>query len=137
MAFRDPLFYGFIIIGLVAWFVPARNVGISWEGLLAKALLEELLFRGVLQETLDRSLFGRRRIIGPLGWANLTVSLCFAGAHLFRQHPLWALLTFFPSLIFGMNWDRYRSVIPGTIVHFTYNFLLFFHRDISTFFLHL
>jgi len=124
-SFLDPVFYVILALGFAAWLVPKPYFVMSWEWLLAKALVEEIFFRFLLQETLAREL-PRARGIGPLSAANLLASAAFAGMHLFRQPTHWALLTFFPSLMFGYLWDRHKSVLPCWLAHFTYNFLLFY-----------
>jgi hypothetical protein len=82
--------------------------------------LEEIVFRGLLQELL----LGVRRLaqpLGPLTGANLAASLAFAGLHLFGHAPLWALAVLVPSLVFGYFWDRYRRLGPCVSLHVFYN----------------
>ena len=122
----DPLFHFLLALGLVGWFVGTPEDKLSWDWLIIKAVAEELFFRFLLQESMER-LFGRRRLLGPITLANLLASLAFAAMHLFRQPPLWAAMTILPSLVFGYAWDRYRSVFSTSVIHFTYNALLF-HR---------
>ncbi len=124
-AFLDPVLYAVIGLGLVAWLLPSPTGTIPLGWLLLKAVPEEIFFRACLLETLDRVLGGRFRL-GPLSLANVLTSLVFAGVHLLSQPPAWALLTFFPSLIFGWVWERYRSLIPVWVVHSLYNVFLFY-----------
>ena len=129
-SFRDPLLYGLLSLGAIGWLLGPVATQLTWKVLLVKALTEELLFRFLLQETIDQFLKRRFRL-GPISLANAVTSVLFAAAHLFSQSPAWALLTFFPSLVFGLCWDRYRSVIPCWLVHFFYNFCLFYPVPLS------
>lgn len=124
-SFTDPLFYIFLTLGLVAWFIPQPGDRLPIDWLLGKAGIEELFFRFILQEMLER-LLQRRKLIGGLSQANALSSLAFSCMHLFRQPLLWAALTFFPSLLFGVAWSRYRSILSTTLIHFSYNMALFY-----------
>lgn len=91
-------------------------------------VLEELSFRGFLQTwLLERPAMSVVRFRGLTG-ANLIVSLLFATAHLISHTPLWSMLVFFPSLVFGYFRERHDSVISPILLHSWYNtgfFLLF------------
>jgi uncharacterized protein len=88
--------------------------------ILWQPLIEELLFRGVLQgELLRHAVMARSRY--GVSVANLLVSVAFAGAHLVNQPPGWALATFLPSLLFGFFRDRTGSVAPGLLLHVAFN----------------
>ncbi len=124
-SFTDPIFYLFLSFGFVGLYVPSPDLKLSLALLFAKAFIEELFFRFLLQEGLDRFFrYGYR--IGPLSLANVLASLIFSSMHLVSQPLNWAALTFIPSLAFGYIWQRYRSVVPGTIIHFAYNAFLFY-----------
>jgi hypothetical protein len=87
---------------------------------LWQPLVEELLFRGVVQGEFARF----HRLRG--GWfgfsaANALTAAAFAAAHLVNQPPLWALPTFFPALLFGWIRDRSGSVIPAVVLHAAFN----------------
>lgn len=81
-------------------------------------VLEELLFRGLLQGAIARWHQAR---LGPLTHANLATSGLFALAHLFSHPPPWALATLLPSLIFGHFRDRHQRLLPSILLHVTYN----------------
>lgn len=124
--FKDPLFFAVLALGVLAWALPEPVLRIAWWRLAVLALVEEIIFRGLLQRELSRvSFLARPR--GPLSLANLAVSLIFAAMHLIAQPPLWAAAVFFPSLIFGWIWDRYNRITPCWLAHFFYN-MFFFHR---------
>lgn len=125
VSLSDPVFYLFLSFGFLGLYVPAPDVRLTLSWLFLKAFIEELFFRFLLQEGLDRLLkYGWR--LGPLSLANVAASLIFACMHLVHQPASWAFLTFVPSLAFGYIWQRYRSVVPGTLIHFAYNACLFY-----------
>jgi uncharacterized protein len=99
---------------------------------LWQPLIEELLFRGVLQGALLKRRWARQRICG-LTLANLLASLLFVLAHLFHQTPLWAGAVLLPSLIFGHFRDRHHHIYPSMVLHATYNawFLLASLRSLA------
>lgn len=106
---------------------PAMRVPVGWWAWLSlvavQPLLEELVFRGVLQgltlETLARQ--GRPLRWGPLTLANVLVSLAFVLLHLRAQPLAWALAVLGPSLLLGWLRERYASVWPCVLVHAVYN----------------
>ncbi len=128
-ALQDPVFYLLLASSLCGWFLGRPPKPMAWDALLGKAFVEEFFFRFLLQEALLRIL-PRRARLGPLTLANVLVSLGFAGTHLPNQPVVWASMTFFPSLAFGYAWERYRSVLAPTAIHFGYNLLLY-HRIFS------
>lgn len=83
-------------------------------------LLEEFIFRGGVQQLL-RDVLGTRGI-GSLSAANLLTSVLFAALHFIHHPPLWAALTFFPSLVFGYFMDRDRRLRLPMLLHVFYNF---------------
>ncbi|MDA8077381.1 MAG: CPBP family intramembrane metalloprotease [Nitrospiraceae bacterium] len=83
--------------------------------LLAVALPEEVFFRGFLQEALGNTVK-----------AALLSSGLFSLAHLpafIFQHDVYALLTFFPSLVMGFLYLRSANILPPVIFHFFCNVL--------------
>lgn len=91
--------------------------------LLLYPLLEELLFRGVLLELLQRRMEGS--VLPGISRANLLSSLLFVLWHL-PYHPIhWAVLTFFPSLVFGYFMERYRTISAPILLHSWYNLFYF------------
>ncbi|NOY72558.1 MAG: JDVT-CTERM system CAAX-type protease [Gammaproteobacteria bacterium] len=83
-------------------------------------VVEELVFRGVLQRHLYSYSIGKAGYLGFSG-ANVITTIMFAGMHLVHQPFVWALLVIVPSLLFGWFRDKYNSVIPGLILHVFYN----------------
>jgi membrane protease YdiL (CAAX protease family) len=130
---KDPLFPLAILVAPVVWLVlyllirpdlnwlwplqhPARFL---WP-VLFMPVVEEILFRGLLQEFIRDYFTGK--YLGPLSVANLVTSLVFTGLHFFFQPPLWAALVFFPSLVFGHFKDRTGKLTAPIILHVFYNF---------------
>lgn len=112
---------------LAVWAGPALRAphGLwAWVSLLlVQPLLEELVFRGLLQGWLLDLL--RRRNgpwrLGPLTLANLLVSGAFVLLHLRAQPLAWALAVAAPSLVFGLLRERHGSIWPPVLVHAVYN----------------
>jgi membrane protease YdiL (CAAX protease family) len=90
-------------------------------------VLEELVFRGLIQENLHRVSWGKRQI-AKVSAANIATSVLFAASHLIFHSPLRAAGVFFPSLVFGYFRDRYGRIVPSIVLHVFYNagFMLFF-----------
>lgn len=91
--------------------------------LLLQPLLEELVFRGILQGQALRLLArnGRPRRAGPVSEANLLVTAVFVGLHLPTQPVAWALAVLVPSLVFGHLRERFGSVSAPLLAHAVYN----------------
>lgn len=134
---RDPWFWvalllgpavavvgGYALSGEVAFHLqPERWQQLIWPVVLYP-LIEEWFFRGQLQSRLRQTSHGGNSLLG-LSLANVMTSLLFAALHLFTHAPLWALSVIAPSLVFGWFWDRYRSILPGTLLHCGYNLSYF------------
>ena len=103
-------------------YVPAG--WLAWVSfVLIQPLLEELVFRGVLQGlalrlTTDK---GQPRRMGPITLANVLVTLVFVALHLQAQPLTWALAVVVPSLVLGHLRERLASVWPSVLVHAVYN----------------
>ena len=91
--------------------------------LLLMPLLEEWVFRGLLQTQLLHvtAVNGQPRRWGPISWANGLTTLAFVALHLPTQPLLWALAVTAPSLVLGHLRERLRSVWPAIGVHVAYN----------------
>jgi len=77
------------------------------------AFAEELFFRGFLMRRLS----------------NLTVSALFALSHFTYWSSLNALLTFFPSLLFGHLYGRSGSLLAPFLAHYSLNLFYFYLRE--------
>ncbi|MDF0644650.1 MAG: JDVT-CTERM system glutamic-type intramembrane protease [Nitrospira sp.] len=83
-------------------------------------LVEELLFRGLIQGRLTQCSWGRRAIY-DVTLANWATSVLFVAGHWFTHPPLWALSVLIPSLMFGFLRDRFQSTYPSIVLHCFYN----------------
>ena len=69
------------------------------------AIAEEIFFRGFLMRK----------------YSNIVVSIMFVIPHLILIPSLGAILTFFPSLFFGLLYLKFNSVVPSIFAHFSAN----------------
>jgi membrane protease YdiL (CAAX protease family) len=134
--FRDRQFNVALIAAPLVWLLlffllraPAPSL---WFAQSAKALLvfllpvmvypvlEEIAFRGLIQETFFAQSWGKKKALN-ISVANVLTSILFVAAHFFYHAPLWALSVFVPSLVFGYFRDKYHSVIPSILLHIFYN----------------
>jgi membrane protease YdiL (CAAX protease family) len=124
----DPRFGLALLAGVAFWLLlawrgaigPAYGLATLFSLVLLQPLLEELLFRGLLQGKLAALAWGRRRFAG-LTRANWTVSLLFTALHFVSHPPLWAAGVLLPSLAYGYFRDRHDSVLPAIALHVFYN----------------
>ena len=97
-------------------------------------VVEEILFRGILQGQLHKTRWGQRSWLG-ISAANVVTSILFAAIHLVKNPPLFALSVFVPSLLFGYFRDRCNSVYPPILLHAAFNALvidgLFIHGNLT------
>ena len=109
---QDPLFHLALLAGPAAWFIlylllqPAPQWGWPLAAPLAFLMpalvypvLEEIVFRGLIQDLVHE--YVSSRSLGPVSVANLLTTLLFTAMHFIYHAPLWALLVFLPSLVFG------------------------------------
>lgn len=89
--------------------------------LLLAPVLEELVFRGGIQDVLDRTPWGRFALLGRVSVGNVLTSLLFSAAHLMIAPAGLAAAIFFPSLVFGRLKQLYPSLLPAMLVHAWYN----------------
>lgn len=122
-AFAVALGVGTIVAFMIGNENPARGA-VSWAVLLSlviwQPLVEELLFRGVIQGVLSGTPAGAASRWG-ISVANLTTSALFVLVHLVNQPAAWAIGVFFPSLLFGLFRDRTGSVGPSLVLHVLFN----------------
>ncbi|NKQ40608.1 MAG: JDVT-CTERM system CAAX-type protease [Sulfurovum sp.] len=87
-------------------------------------IIEELAFRGLIQSFISAKTKHAEFFWG-ITWANILTSVLFALMHLVYHTPIWAILVFFPSLIFGYFKDKYDIVLPSIFLHMFYNLCFF------------
>jgi len=83
-------------------------------------IVEELAFRGVIQEFIA-SKTRQVHTFFHVSLANVLTSILFVLMHFVHHQPLWALMVFVPSLIFGYFKEQYQSIYPGIFLHIFYN----------------
>lgn len=136
LAFRpdfltDQWFYAALLaapvtLAVMDFLLPAEsgNGGISIRLVLLmvlwQPLVEELLFRGMIQGRLGSKPWARRRFFG-ISVANLLSSMVFVLAHLVHHAPAWAGAVVVPSLIFGYFRERHDHIYSALILHAAYN----------------
>jgi len=122
---RDYLFYIFLSLGFIVLLIPSPRLTPALWILGVMALAEEIIFRYLIQESLNK-LFRHRMYLNILSPANILTSFMFALVHLLNQPVAWALATFFPSIIFGITWDRHKNILACFCLHFFYNVCFFY-----------
>ena len=129
----DPLFHAAILVAPLVWLAlyfalhpptdplwPLHNPNALFWGVVFAPVVEEILFRGFIQEFVQDHLSSRR--FGILTVANLVTSALFVIAHiLLKGFAIWNLLVFFPSLVFGLFKDRTGRLTAPIALHAYYN----------------
>lgn len=96
------------------------QASLLFSAVLWQPLVEELLFRGVIQGQLRNQAWARAGFL-HLTAANVITSLLFAMAHLATHSPAWAAAVMLPSLVFGYLRDRHDQILPSLLLHAAYN----------------
>ena len=86
-------------------------------------VLEEILFRGIVQGQLFKTAWGQRSWL-QVSAANAVTSLLFVGFHMIQNPPLFAITVFVPSLLFGYFRDSCSSIYPSILLHGAFNALV-------------
>jgi uncharacterized protein len=128
--YRDWQFLAALALGIVFWaglwsLAPSvREPAIGLFALLSlciiQPVLEEAIFRGVVQGELLRRRWGRAKACG-ISTANALTSLGFTALHFISHPPLWAAGVIVPSLLFGYFRERQNSLYPPLALHIYYN----------------
>ncbi len=107
---------------------PVRSPGLFLLLVMLYPVLEEMVFRGLIQGELMRKTVFKQQYQG-ITLANVLTSSLFVTAHLFTHPVGMAVLVFLPSLIFGYFRDRFDGwLLPAMLLHGYYNlgyFLIF------------
>ena len=126
-AFAVTLGVGMLFAWIIGDIAPAR-ASVTWAMLLSlvvwQPLVEELLFRGVIQGILLGTTAGAASRWG-LSAANVATSLLFVLVHFVNQPFIWAIGVFVPSLLFGLFRERTGSVWPAVVMHALFNAAFF------------
>jgi len=132
---KDKIFVSFFFLGFLGFLSPL--VGLysqktalphSFHTLFLLIIfyptLEECLFRGILQGALLKIPVMQKQYV-HVTLSNLLTSIFFVLMHFF-YHPLWwAVLVFFPSIIYGYVRERFNNLLPPIVLHIWYNFIYF------------
>jgi len=120
----------FIVLGLLCFFdlnyskANLDKINIFYV-LLLYPILEELVFRGLIQDFLH-SKTSKYNYWKGLTLANILTSTLFAAIHLVNHNVLWAFLVFFPSLVFGYFKDKTGDIQASVVLHIFYNICYFY-----------
>ena len=129
---KDRFFILALLAGVIGWlllwftviptFTVARSsiVGIIVLTVIWYPLLEEILFREIIQNYLFNKPWGRTTF-ASLSAANWLTSLLFVSVHFWYQPAMWAILVVIPSLAYGFFRDRFTSIYPSILLHSFYN----------------
>lgn len=82
-------------------------------------VIEEIVFRGMVQEFLQKKLSGI--VFFQLTKANVVTSIIFTALHFLYHPPLWASTVLLPSLYFGFLKERYQNLVPPILLHVFFN----------------
>ncbi|WP_168215629.1 JDVT-CTERM system glutamic-type intramembrane protease MrtJ [Marinobacter confluentis] len=112
----------------VAWIRPdAAALGAGVTTLLAFVvvfpLLEEFVFRGMIQRWLLNKSIGKRRY-GPITLANLVTTVLFAIAHLPRGGLLLGSGVIVPSVCLGYFFERHQRLVSPIMMHMAFNLIV-------------
>ena len=83
-------------------------------------VIEELAFRGVIQEYIAIKT-KQYPSLYCFTIANILTSLLFVAMHFVHHVPLWAILVFVPSLIFGYFKEQFGHIGYSIFLHMFYN----------------
>ncbi len=132
---QDRHFWLALVAGIVTvWVLRERlpvfpaDVEFGWPLLVSlvlwQPLVEEILFRGILQGQLINTRWGARSYRG-ISVANIASSVAFAAIHMVNSPALLSLSVLVPSLLYGYFRDRFTSCIPAIVLHCAYNGMVF------------
>lgn len=117
---KSPFFWLCFLAGFIALLLPVKSWPANdraWMQFALAPLLEELSWRALIQNELER--YWQPAFF--ISWANLLVSFLFGLSHFLINGSPAGMLTFFPSLVFGMVWTRFHSLWSCVTLHLWYN----------------
>jgi len=129
---RDNTFLLALLAGVIVWIVlwltvtptfslaGKSSLQIFFTTVLYYPLLEEILFRGIIQGKLSTNPWCRNTWL-RFSFANWITSLLFVGAHFWYQPASWAVMVLAPSLLYGYFRDKFGSTYPAIALHVYYN----------------
>jgi membrane protease YdiL (CAAX protease family) len=109
-----------VVVMMVRGAAPVRVAGTTAAAVLVAAVLEELVFRGVLLALLDRALPQRWRIAGAyIGWGGVAMTLSFVALHGLRPGLLLGVLP--AALLYLWLRERTGSLLAPIAAHLAWN----------------
>ena len=109
-----------IVVMLVRGAAPVRVAGTTVAAVLVAAVLEELVFRGVLLALLDRALPQRWRVAGAyIGWGGVALTVAFVALHGLRPGLLFGALP--AALLYLWLRERTGSLLAPIAAHLAWN----------------
>ena len=109
-----------VVVMIVRGAAPVRLAGTAVAAVLVAAVLEELVFRGVLLALLDRALPQRWRIAGAyIGWGGVALTLAFVALHGLRPGLLLGVLP--AALLYLWLRERTGSLLAPIAAHLAWN----------------
>lgn len=133
-----PLALISLALGFIGLFFTPTNAP-SLARLVFGAFIEEITYRALLQEQLERT-FSNKYIFTKqafkkydisISYACLIVAVLFAALHAITQTAMMSAAIFFPALVFGVLWSRFRSVWLCVAVHVFYNVTFFYYPHLK------
>ena len=124
--YKDHVFISLVLIPIPFWlflyiyngFQQIEDLKLFFTLILVYPILEEILFRGLIQSTIAKQ-FSKNWLI--ISQANLITSALFVSLHFISHPPLWALAVVIPSITFGYIQERVNNILAPITLHATYN----------------
>ena len=124
--YKDHVFISLVLIPIPFWlflyidngFQRVEDLKLFLTLILLYPILEEILFRGLIQPTIAKQ-FSKNWLI--ISQANLITSALFVSLHFISHPPLWALAVVIPSMTFGYIQERVNHILAPITLHTTYN----------------
>jgi hypothetical protein len=109
-----------VVVMIVRGAAPVQVAGTTVAAVLIAAVLEELVFRGVLLALLDRALPQRWRIAGAyIGWGGVALTFSFVALHGLRPGLLLGVLP--AALLYLWLRERTGSLLAPIAAHLAWN----------------
>ena len=109
-----------VVVMIVRGAAPVRVAGTTVAAVLVAAVLEELVFRGVLLALLDRALPQRWRVAGAyIGWGGVALTVSFVVLHGLRPGLLLGVLP--AALLYLWLRERTGSLLAPIAAHLAWN----------------
>ena len=116
--FLSGLFFVARPIVDISW--PLNRPGTFLLFVLVYPVLEEAVFRGLLQGTIHAKRPGKKSWAG-ISVANTVTTVVFCAAHFPYHAWQWSIAVAAPSLLLGYFRDKYGSIKPCIVLHVFFN----------------